>query len=279
MKKIVCIVLVGLILLCGSSCLLVEGCCEFIRTTSRESTSRKLAEFERSFENDGVYKYYYNDYYDAYSVVGLVNETENNVLYIPSHFKGKPILEVGYEYQLGMFSKKWYSITGIQEAVYYPYTLQDNMNNCKVLAKRSFKIPSVYLFSSGEGATFSTILFERKEGYEKWIGYPEKYYNIRYYSDYTKTTAIPNTIYLFNYEEAPNGNYFFINDFERGGLIEDTPYEPIREGYVFIGWYKEPECINKWDFEKDTLPEPEYKEDGELIFVETTLYAGWEEIK
>ena len=84
---------------------------------------------------------------------------------------------------------------------------------------------------------------------------------------------------MFNYEDSPNNNYFFINEFERGGLIEDTPYKPTREGYEFAGWYKEPECETPWDFETYTLPDPEYKEDGELIFIETKLYAKWNEVQ
>ena len=82
-----------------------------------------------------------------------------------------------------------------------------------------------------------------------------------------------NTSYMFNYEGEPNEGYFFINDFERGGLIENTPYEPRREGYTFAGWYKEPACVNAWDFTKDTLPEAEYDEEGNLLYVETKLYA------
>ncbi|MBQ7339903.1 MAG: InlB B-repeat-containing protein [Clostridia bacterium] len=85
-----------------------------------------------------------------------------------------------------------------------------------------------------------------------------------------------NTTYYFNYEESPNEDIFFINDFERGEKIENTPYEPTREGYKFKGWYKEPECVNAWNFEEDRLPAPEYYENGELKYVETCLYAKWE---
>ena len=86
---------------------------------------------------------------------------------------------------------------------------------------------------------------------------------------------IANTAYFFNYEEAPNEGYFFINNFEYGGLIEDTPYKPIREGYTFAGWYKESECVNKWDFEKDRLHEEKYDEEGNFVFEELGLYAKW----
>ncbi len=87
--------------------------------------------------------------------------------------------------------------------------------------------------------------------------------------------VISNTSYLFNYEDSPNDGYYFINDFQYGGKIEDTPYEPMREGYTFDGWYREPECRTEWDFEKDTLPEAEYNEDGNPEFTETKLYAKW----
>ena len=86
---------------------------------------------------------------------------------------------------------------------------------------------------------------------------------------------IANTSYLFNYDKAPNDGYFFINEFTYGGRIENTPYEPIREGYTFGGWYKESACTNEWNFDEDRLPEAEHDEDGNLQFVETKLYAKW----
>ena len=84
-----------------------------------------------------------------------------------------------------------------------------------------------------------------------------------------------NTAYMFNYENCPNDGYFFINDFEYGTTIETTPYEPIRDGYTFSGWYKESECINAWNFEKDTLPQTQYDEQEREIYQETKLYAKW----
>ena len=43
------------------------------------------------------------------------------------------------------------------------------------------------------------------------------------------------------------------------------PAVPIRKGYTFVGWYKEPDCINAWDFDTDIVTEP------------ITLYAKWTE--
>jgi len=48
------------------------------------------------------------------------------------------------------------------------------------------------------------------------------------------------------------------------GALVNAPGEPVREGHRFLGWYKEPSCINPWNFSSDTMPS------GNV-----TLYAGW----
>lgn len=72
---------------------------------------------------------------------------------------------------------------------------------------------------------------------------------------------------MFNYDEAPNEGYFFINDYPVGEMIENTPYEPVRERYTFAGWYKEAECLNVWNFGTDTYPE---------AATSVLLYAKWD---
>lgn len=81
------------------------------------------------------------------------------------------------------------------------------------------------------------------------------YANVVYYLD-------ENTVYYIDYYDEGKITYF--------------PEEPIKYGYKFVGWYKEPECINKWDYENDLLPEI-LKEDDVLTFKVTRLYAKWVE--
>ena len=123
----------------------------------------------------------------------------------------------------------------------------------------------VYLDLGKEGCGFK-LVFEWKEGFEIKDGIHTTYF------------YPANTAFMFNYEEAPNEGYFFINDFERGELIENYCYEPTRDGYKFTGWYKDSECTQKWDFAVDTLPAPTYSENGEMEFIETRLYAKWDKI-
>ena len=88
-----------------------------------------------------------------------------------------------------------------------------------------------------------------------------------------------NVSYFYNYDIEENYGYYWIDDWDYGGKIEFIPPEPEREGYTFGGWYKEPECINEWDFETDVLPEErtEINEEGEeeVVYQETQLYAKW----
>ena len=90
----------------------------------------------------------------------------------------------------------------------------------------------------------------------------EKYEGIR--------DLIPaNISYFYNYEGAPNDGYYWIDDVENGETIKYIPENPIREGYLFGGWFKDEACTEVWDFEKDTIVKPA---DG---YYENILYAKW----
>ncbi len=83
---------------------------------------------------------------------------------------------------------------------------------------------------------------------------------------------IANVSYNYNYEKE--FETFFIDDID-GEKIKNIPPNPIREGYIFDGWYKEQECINKWDFNLDIVPLKIYNRDNEYYYQETILYAKW----
>ena len=84
-----------------------------------------------------------------------------------------------------------------------------------------------------------------------------------------------NVSYYYNYEGSENDGYYWIDDIENGEKIEVIPEEPKREGYKFGGWYKEQECINKWDFAKDTVEKVKVDRTNYTEFVENKLYAKW----
>ncbi len=246
---------------------------------------------------DGYFKYYYIKQTDSYAIVGDGDVPYPETLAIPAYYNGKVITHVAYNVATGaVWGTKYLgpSLLGV-EKVWFPYTLKynsyfsfiynyynmpSNYANIEVSSPQKYFVvcnahSSVIIIPEGgnypKELYFSPIFYNRK-----FYAATDKYNYVSVWADGTGRYQIANTSYMFNYEGAPNDGYFFINDFERGGLIEDTPYEPQREGYTFGGWYKEPECINKWDFAQDKLPEATYDEAGYVTdFVETKLYAAW----
>lgn len=74
--------------------------------------------------------------------------------------------------------------------------------------------------------------------------------------------------YYLNYDE---NNYYYVDYYENGEKILYIPPEPQRDGYSFVGWFKESGCLNRWDFEVDALQITEEMQ-------EIKLFAKWESV-
>ncbi len=68
---------------------------------------------------------------------------------------------------------------------------------------------------------------------------------------------------FFVYLERNNGERRLKTVLDKPGLVPQ-PNEPVREGYIFKGWYKNPECTVPWDFNKSVAQKG------------TIIYAKWE---
>lgn len=89
------------------------------------------------------------------------------------------------------------------------------------------------------------------------------------------TSKIANVSYIYNYDNSPNEGYYWVDNYTND-LIKFIPPIPIREGYEFQGWYKEPECLNAWDFEKDILGDDILIGSEQILeYTGTYLYAKW----
>lgn len=60
-----------------------------------------------------------------------------------------------------------------------------------------------------------------------------------------------------------NGGSTIENQIVSYGELIQKPENPVRDGFVFQGWYKNIDRTEQWDFERDTVTE------------NMTLYAGW----
>ena len=282
MKKIMTIILAAILL--GISATGMTGC---------------AYDIEKYFISDGDFVYFYmenmpeysNREYNrkCYAIVGTNPQGLKTEIYVPAYYKGKEVCYTWFVDTSLAQNEYGVDVTGA-EKVYFPYTHKIFVGDYSyVIALDSTKpMSSFYVNCSPDyvekllrksnvtqGVYVNPIAYHLKyEEYSEFSGFEEVNGYLMIFQDgsYFQTA---NTSYMFNYEGEPNEGYFFINEFERGGLIEDTPYEPQRAGYKFAGWYKEAACINAWDFERDRLPQAEYDADGNLKFIETKLYAKW----
>ena len=259
-----------------------------------------IEEIEASFVSD-EYLMYYDGYNkktktDFYYVVGQKSETLSNEFYIPYSFNGKEVKQIGFSTRGQPFNFKeelgeWHPTFLGVENLYTPYSMANPFGSWV----GSHTVKRIYISSNEvniSDCVNSTNEFERfyvtskifdktcikyvKIKTEEMIinDYMVSFYDVED-DKIISTIQRANTTFMFNYENSPNEGVFFINNFERGSVIKDVPYKPEREGYQFAGWYKEPACVNAWDFEVDKTPEVCYDEKGELIFIETKLYAKW----
>ena len=276
---VLCIVLVFASMLCGCA---------------HESESEKI---RNGYEIDGCLKYYYLEEEDRYLIVGDIGEYNPETMVIPAYYKGKEV-QVGYRSRKDWSPKNFApSLTNVS-CVYFPFGNYDDSIDV-IPVGNNLVLETIYY--CGDWVESVDKLF-KKNGRDDGIlycKYPAFLYRkerigiwlaetVSMENDYTMLVTVTlksailfvyqyrirvaNTAYMFNYDGEPNGGYFFINNFDWGKKIDPAPYMPMRNGYEFKGWYKEPECINLWNFESDTLPQE--SEIGENP--ETKLYAGWE---
>ena len=130
-------------------------------------------------------------------------------------------------------------------------------------------------------------IIEREDGSKDAIANVSYYINpFTYYSDGQKFESSTTILSIERQKVESSSIIYFIDDVD-GGKITNIPQLPIlclsgvrsylnqQKKYCAIvdGWYKEPECINKWDFEKDIVPKKMYDEEGKYLYKETRLYA------
>jgi uncharacterized repeat protein (TIGR02543 family) len=78
------------------------------------------------------------------------------------------------------------------------------------------------------------------------------------------TLAPANITYYLNFDTNVNRGVHWLDDIGDGEFIEFIPLDPVRTGYMFAGWFTEPETANKWCFET-------HKKSNEQL----NLFAKW----
>ena len=152
------------------------------------------------------------------------------------------------------------------EKLYLPWNLYvdtGTLNTCDNLY-------AVFLLSNREEGFYPSYVISKGQ-----VFYTNYYLYNEIYTDSTQGKPA-NVTYYYNDGRTENYGCFWIDNVPYGSVLDVLPPEdPISEGKTFAGWYKEPECINAWDFETDITPAEKLDEDGNVIYQETALYAKW----
>lgn len=138
-------------------------------------------------------------------------------------------------------------------------------------------VPSVQTYNNGTTATIATVGTMSKTGatFAGWNDQPNGS-GTAYAVGHTFSITVDLDLYA-QWKDTENPAIFYTVMFDsQGGNTVDSitgvspgsqilaPQTPLREGYIFQGWYTESDCKNVWNFAERTVDQ------------DITLYAKWE---
>ena len=194
-----------------------------------------------------------DEYYVRIRELSEYGEKQINLV-VPQSIEGYPVKQIGYTNLLGGKTGNWKSDT--IEKIYFTEVFQ--ISNTDLFSQFNQLKKMVFLVGTSYYVQYDPLHY-----------FPNKLIFV------SRGGKIANTSFYYNYDGAPNEGFYWIDDLDNE-KIEVIPPAPEREGYMFGGWYKEPGCINAWNFETDMVRAKEYTEDGEYVYKETCLYAKWQ---
>lgn len=210
---------------------------------------------------------------NSIAIGDVSNSFSADYVFVPHEINGYTVKKLGFTSGLGFGGNGYltsYSPDNYELKRYYC------PNTVEVIGERyMYMAQNLKVFYCGKVVNLGELnASAQMDSIEYYV--PNEMYSEFYEAIYESCKNVlykANVVYLLNYET--NNEYYYVDYYEYSSLIEYVPPIPTREGYEFNGWYKEVECINKWIFEEDKMPETEFDNDGELVFVETQLYAKW----
>lgn len=224
-------------------------------------------------QGDFVYKHFKTSSEEYYVVLGLSEEgKEKKILTIPSEVRGVKVKKIGYRKHLrtvGSIESKNLEILYIEKYIEFGHQLFLNCPNLEKIICLEF----VDKTNTDEyyDLYYQNVINNKGTEDEEYrrVGvyvYPEEDYivdrqNILY--------SYANVVYYLDKDTV-----YYI-DFYDNEKITDIPSNPVLDGYEFIGWFKEEECINEWDFDNE-IAEVIYEADGITRYYNVNrLYAKW----
>lgn len=208
-----------------------------------------------------------------YNVIGISEEEKNKkTIIIPSDYNKIPINEMENFYQKGIYESEKLEIIYLSCPLKFEGTKCFNgCPNLKKIICLSKDEPVYNYYDKLEIITYKQALSDLYRYEQNEI----KRISIYYFTQLDEVKIVRNSSELagnIQYLDSLSDELYYL-DFYDGTTINDMPWTPVKEGYTFIGWYKERECINKWDFDNDKASKVEFKESGVYNTDNTPIYA------
>ena len=224
----------------------------------------------------GDWKYKINTKTKEVMLIGFSKEgKKKETIVLPTMIEGKKVTTIGYlkDYIIDDSPNgRWtadFSGATYNRIYFHSLIVKSNVRNGEGIYSSSSKN---FLIFYGRFFTGTDLLYTN-----------ESYFQYCYIADINKEKMedefynynLANVVYYMNDD---TDSTFFCDDCD-GTKVNVIPPDPYRDGYKFIGWYKEKEGINEFDFENYIIPSKEY--DGENVYIlnETSIYAKWEKNK
>jgi hypothetical protein len=204
------------------------------------------------------------------SIIGFSEQGKiRKEITFPEYIKDIPVLEIGhvnFKNQMGDFESDNLEIIYLTKQFDFP--VKDMFYKCPNLKKMIFLPDQEFVFDEYKHLSQAINMNETI-----------RYIHIIGNSSQSEVVVDEDSLYweanvVFNFN-ADGKIYFF--DFYDGTVIEYIPQSPIRKGYIFLGWYKEKECIHEWNFENEVIPALIFDSKTQKYkYNKTMLYAKWE---
>ena len=215
---------------------------------------------------------------DELTIIGLSEEGKTKeTLVLPTIVEGKKVTTLGYVYIYPMTN-------GREERIDFEGASFKNFYVHSLIEKCESRV-GIAIYTSVSHANFYYPGFLSRDARGVFCSNTDQGYTTedakKKLLEENKNAAWPtyyNSVNVIYYINDGTDDAFFVDDCD-DSKVNVIPPDPYRDGYTFMGWYKEKECVNEFDFENEIIPKKEYDEENNYILKETNIYAKWEGLK
>ncbi|MCV2231969.1 InlB B-repeat-containing protein [Paracholeplasma manati] len=95
------------------------------------------------------------------------------------------------------------------------------------------------------------------------------------YFDLVNSELVYGNFIAANIEYYIDENTLYFVDNAEGTLVNVVPPTPYKDGYEFVGWFKDTDFNQPFNFDEDVIPVKQFDDENKLINI-TKIYSKWQ---